>query len=792
MYEPLASSGSFLTTVITINCTGADAGVPYALVGPVCSVATDLIATIVSRYTSTVQVSYGVTSPVFSNVNTYSFFYSTVPALTEYVKPIAAIFEHFDWQVIGLVVDTDITRFTLSGETLADFLSNRSTNFTISASLSLVSHYSLEGRTSLNSVRIFVVLAEEKNAADTLCAAFKSGLTGSEFVWILFGDYVEGWWRSLNVLDCTEEEMLNAIESTLILTNSVQISHNAFNSIRRQNQSEFWKEFRTSLKTNTGLEFEETLAIRVLQSYDAVWSIANALNTTLAEERNIQNKSFSSINDSRFPLESTREVEYLHIALNRNMKELAFQGTSGEIKFTNDSNSPLFPITSIFQMQNGTIVPVGIHKMAEQNISVLDFTFYGNNLSWQGGSPPRDRPVLVFQVVELWIIVIMLSLTALGIAYAIVILIVNCVYRKHKVIKASSPYINILIIVGCILGLLIIPVISIENLDKDHVLPEIVYLIFCNIRPWMIVLSLTLAFGALFAKTWRIYLIFRNPWAKARPYKDRVLLSIVGVLLLVDVIILSVIAWRTPIRLLLFTFPSSTQQFARNGYRICLEGQDLFNPENEFLAYVILVFIMKLVLFLFGIFLVVQTRKIKAKYFKDSRFIGMAVYATVIACGVGFPLSLGLMVFLQEDVGFVVASATILFCSFFILSAVFLPRFALLRKYKKRVPSIVLLELNPSFRVRKLPCRPSVRPEKMRQVNRDSQSTEVSEIDISSSMLGSQSNLDIDTFSPVLNTRNGNLFGDSGNMVCEWEPAYESEEDPTSPTQVSQSELEVS
>ena len=635
---------------------------------------------------------------MFSDVNAYPFFYSTVPAYTEYVKPIIAILENFDWNYIGLV-RTDNIPYVLTAETLLGFLRTRSDQFEVSTFLSLdtLVEFSHNENRLLDSARIFIALINEKNAADLLCAAFQSGRTGSEYLWILLGEYTEGWWRSLRTLNCTDEQMLSAIESTFMLTNSVQSPQTNFTSIKQQNQSVIWKEFRTHLTANTGLKFEETRALRVLQSYDAVWSIANALNTTLAEEPNIQNINRSTVTDNRFPLESTREVERLHIALNRNMKELVFQGTSGEIKFTNESNSPQSPITSIFQMQNGTIVPVGIHKMSDQNVSVLDFTFFGNNLSWQGEGPPRDRPVLVFQVVELWIIVIMLTLTALGIAYAMVILIVNCLYRKHKVIKASSPYINILIIIGCILGLLIIPVLSIESLDKDNVLPEIIYLIFCNIRPWMIATSLTFAFGALFAKTWRVYMIFRNPWAKARPYKDHVLLLIVGVLLLIDVIVLAIATWRTPLRLNVYSFLSSTGEFTINQYRICLEGEDLFNFSEEAVVWTVLVIILKILLFLFGIFLVIQTRKIKAKYFQDTRFIGMAIYGTVIACGIGFPLSFGLMMFLQEDVGFVCGSATILFCSFFILSVVFLPRFVLLRKYKKRVPSAVLIELNPSF-----------------------------------------------------------------------------------------------
>ena len=755
----------FISSLVVLNyfiyCFVYTPGIstdPFALVGPVCNVATDLLATIVDRYFNAVQVSYGVDSPAFSDVNTYSYLYSTVPVYTEYVRTIAVVLEHFNWQVIGLVVQTDKIQFTRSAE---DFLSATSSNFRISTVLSWVGPDRLTGGNSRESVRIFIAFVDEAEAADMMCAAFKDGLTGSKFVWILLGEFLEGWWRSLHVLDCTEEEMLSAVESTLILTNSVQISRSTFNSIRQQNQSEFWREFRDHLQANTGLDFDEERALRVLPAYDAVWSITKALITTLEQYLSLPSSDIGDKN--RHPLAT--QIIAFHQKINNNMKNISFQGTAGKIKFTKTSNSPQSPVTSIFQMQNGTIVPVGTHTPDQ---SVVDFTFFGNNLSWQGEGPPRDRPVLVFQVVELWIIVIMLILTALGIAYAIVILIVNCVYRKHQVIKASSPYINILIIIGCILGLLIIPVLSIENLDTGQMLPEIVYLIFCNARVWMIVLSLTLAFGALFAKTWRVYMIFRNPWAKARPYKDHVLLLIVGVLLLVDVIVLSIVTGRIHLTLKVFTFPSPSDQFTRNGYRICLDGENLFTPSPEFSAYVIVVTIMKLVLFLFGIFLVFQTRKIKAKYFQDARFIGMAVYGTVIACGVGFSLSMGLMLFLQEDVGFVCASVTILFCSFFILSAVFIPRFVLLRKYKKKVPSAVLLELNPSFRIRRS------NPKQSTRLNRKTKfSHRINRVEETTSTLIRTPNLSNASTNAVANCND--LLQESENTV--WEPAYVTQEE---------------
>ena len=74
---------------------------------------------------------------MFSDVNAYPFFYSTVPAYTEYVKPITAILENFNWNYIGLVVRTDSIPYALTAEALSRFLRTRSDQFEVSAFLSL-------------------------------------------------------------------------------------------------------------------------------------------------------------------------------------------------------------------------------------------------------------------------------------------------------------------------------------------------------------------------------------------------------------------------------------------------------------------------------------------------------------------------------------------------------------------------------------------------------------------------------------------------------------------------------
>ena len=676
-------------------CTGYDPDIPFAVLGPVCSIATKLMASLASNYLDTVHVSFGALSPLFSDVNTYSYFYRTIPSYSSYNKPIFAIMQHFDWQFVG-VVHAEDSFYTTALEDLASLFLAQNSPAQIRSSVGIAAHLELDVENFAKNVRIYIAMLEEKHAAATMCAAYQAGLTGADYLWILLGDFTDDWWRREPVVQqnyfCSTEEMINAIESTLILTNGVQVQFNKerFSSILQQNQSEFWDEFKGRLENNTGLAFNKGRSIRVAQSYDAVWSISKALERTLVEENFSRSENTTNLTSFHTP-----RVERLHQALNLNMKNLTFDGTSGKINFTKDVNSQQHPTTTIFQMQNGVMVRVGVHIFVDSYM--LNLSYFSNNLTWAGNGPPRDRPVVVQQFVEVWLVCVMLCLTFIGIVFAVVILVLNWVYRKHKVIKASSPYINIIIITGCILGFCTIPILSIENLDLYDTIPLEAYLYFCNARPWMISISITLSFGALFAKTLRVYMIFRNPWEKKRPFTDSRLIVLVGVFLVVDIVVLAIWSALFPLKLSTVIQASDNGEFSVDAYRICIIGESFEN--NSLLIWLAVISVVKGMVFLFGIFLVVQTSKIKAKFFQESKFVGIAIYVVVFVCAGGVPVSISLMYALEEDLGYANSVIVILLCCYLILGLVFIPRFLLLKKYKRKVPQAVLLGLNPSFRI---------------------------------------------------------------------------------------------
>ena len=73
-------------------------------------------------------------------------------------------------------------------------------------------------------------------------------------------------------------------------------------------------------------------------------------------------------------------------------------------------------------------------------------------------------------------------------------------------IKMSSPNLNNLIIVGCLLcysGVIIL------GLDSS-LTSEPAFRYICTVKAWVLMAGFTLSFGSMFSKTWRVHSIFTN------------------------------------------------------------------------------------------------------------------------------------------------------------------------------------------------------------------------------------------------------------------------------------------
>ncbi len=698
---------------------------PYVILGPGCDDPVEATAAISSRYLKSIQISYSSSTPLLSDVSQYPLFYRTVPSYSDYNPAIYAIMRHFDWLSLG-VVHKETSHYTQSLENLDAMLANLTGGTDAESKASVIASLGLNSYLSVNTigssnVRVFVAMLPEDRAAEAMCAAYKSGMTGANYQWILLGDYTQNWWLggsycregkvsnctastpSLHPpLKCTAEEMLEAVESLFILAHHRDISSPEAEINQPEELQDFLQEFISLVDASSDTEtFQSELTTRVFPSYDAVYTIAHALRRAL--------DTYSASDPGTADVGCDREREVTKTspfrtdgrptlpftcALNAAMEMTDFEGLSGHIHFSSSHHSRPEPHTFISQMQSGRIVPIGTHSGSIQGS--LNLSLYGNDLVWLGPSPPRDRPTRVVQTVNKWAVIIMLSLAAIGLVCTKFVLVVNCLYRRHKVIKASSPYLNAVIASGCFMGFLSVVFMSFESLDSDLVLLSF-YPFLCNVRQWLITLGFMLAFSTLFAKTWRIYVIFKNPWGKKRPYKDHVLLAMVAVMLSYDLLVLTI--WTVVDRLSLATVVELDKEaFTEVVHHFCVSQ---FNSEGylSFSLWISIIMVPKAILLSFGIFLVIQTSKIKAKFFRDAKYTGFAIFGIVVACGMGVPTAFITMFLFAETIGYTVGTGTILTCSYLVLVMVFVPKIWLLKQYKKKIPSAVLLGLNPSFHI---------------------------------------------------------------------------------------------
>ena len=88
--------------------------------------------------------------------------------------------------------------------------------------------------------------------------------------------------------------------------------------------------------------------------------------------------------------------------------------------------------------------------------------------------------------------------------------IVTFIYRKNKIVKAASWRLNLITCIGCILAYISVIIYGIEPND-----------FLCNARESLVIISFTLVFMPLFAKTYRISAIF-NGMLQMKREKSRI------------------------------------------------------------------------------------------------------------------------------------------------------------------------------------------------------------------------------------------------------------------------------
>ena len=160
-----------------------------------------------------------------------------------------------------------------------------------------------------------------------------------------------------------------------------------------------------------------------------------------------------------------------------------------------------------------------------------------DKIQWVNKRPPKDRTFKVRMQtrVDTTLYIIIVVVASLGILIATVFLGINIKFRNKREIKMSSPNMNNLIIIGCILTYTSVILLGLDS----HLTSVTSFPYICTARAWILMSGFTLSFGSMFSKTWRVHSIFTNVQLNKKVMKDYQLYLVVGALVVIDIITLT-------------------------------------------------------------------------------------------------------------------------------------------------------------------------------------------------------------------------------------------------------------
>nr|XP_006811622.1 PREDICTED: gamma-aminobutyric acid type B receptor subunit 2-like [Saccoglossus kowalevskii] len=544
-------------------------------VGPMMSSNAEVTAELTGLW-NIVQVSYAGSAPSLSNRVKYPYYFRTLPAMDGFNAAILAFIKTFNWYRIGIIYEP-AEPYT---STIHDLLLRVShANITIACIESIPDDPAQRIIHLKNKdARIIIGIFSPEMGANIFCEAYKHGIYGPKYVWIILGIFGPEWWiRDADLLDCTTDEMNAAVRGYFAIS---------------------W----------------------------ATWSLDTG--PTISGKGPV---AFTEGGDRKGVLAIEQNIDSVEVEIGR------YYADSDDIVWS-------FTADEIWQTH--------------------------------GGQPPADEDTTVTTVYHITVSTsasyIMSILSVCGVLTAMGFLVFNCTNRKKRVIKMSSPNINNVMVCGCVLTYSSVVCFVLDRglLSRDG------FLHVCRARPWILSLGFTLAYGAMFSKTWRVYTVFTNKTPKRKAVKDQQLFTMLAVMVAIDIAIL--VAWQLVHPLIIIetevnTVVRETDDTVWNDVYI-IQSCSTINSRN----FIIVSYTYKGLLLIFGTFLTWQIRSVTIPGLNDSKYVGLSLYSVVIISVIGVPISL----VLEENVNAlsIIISAFILFCTTMTLLLVFVPKVMAVRR----------------------------------------------------------------------------------------------------------------
>ncbi|CAO1311189.1 unnamed protein product [Diamesa serratosioi] len=628
------------------------------LLGTGSSEVTESLAKIVP-YWNIVQVSFGSTAPALSDRREFPLFYRTVAPDSAHNPARIAFIRRFGWDTVTTFSQNEEVHSLAVNDLVTEL---ESANISCAATITFGETDFKDQLRMLRDLdtRIIIGSFSHEVAPKIFCEAFKLGMYGADYAWILqetLGS--QSWWEPSKLTECSQQNLNTAIESVLIVTshNNIVGGENSFSGLTN---TKFEEELKLSLNVP-----KSPLSRYAPQTYDAVWSIALALR---GAEEVWRNEFKLNKTKKRVKLDFFDYTRYdmANEFLNQ-FSRLNFLGVSGRVKF---SGSDRICKTAFYQIQLGNLEPVAIFSPETE---YLDFTCpQCTTIKWQSGQIPIAKRVFKMRIdtISTRAFFTITSLAILGIILALSFLAFNLHFRKLKTIKLSSPKLSNITAVGCILVYAAVILLGLDYStlpSTDTAFPTV-----CTARVCLLSAGFSLAFGSMFAKTYRVHRIFTHSWSgicKDKMLKDTKLISLVGALLLLDGLVVTFWVVTDPMERHLSNL---TLEISTSDRSVVYQPQVEVCRSLHTKSWLGILYAYKGLLLVVGVYMAWETRHVKIPALNDSQYIGISVYGAVITSA--SVVVLANLLSERVTLAFIIITSIILTSTTATLCLVFLPK----------------------------------------------------------------------------------------------------------------------
>ena len=590
-----------------------------AMAGLLCSSHTLELTRVISRGQVSLIALAGANSPIFElESDRYPHLWRFVESAIVFGEASLALMAKYDWRQISVVHSHGEIFFYHFAQYFKVRL-NQSNEFSFGVDGNQKGS-SLEAVKFIKEKEITVIalLVNPELAALILCTAYDEGLVYPHYIFLIFSLTHDIIIRGDHGPNCMREKLIAALHghiatyaqngpdnSSIILdTTGEEYSH--FEAKYSQEADRVKRDYFKSHGVQPQL-LDNIFPATVL--YDQLWSLALAINRSLPELERI-NMSLTHY--------TTHQQQVTHIIENH-LSNLSFQGASGHVQF-DSKRGVSTPVHFFVSSESGQVRRVGVYD--PQNTADFHIDINSSDL-------PRDHLPIQYFVLPLSLTVVAYVLSCAVALFTTVVLVLYLYYRDHKEVKATSPYLSILVFIGCYL---LCMAAAVEATKVGVVLSSQSLSIIVRIRILLLVNGIGLILLTVFFNMLRIYCIFFS-WMEnlGAVWKSCSLLLIILLLSVIPNLLIVTITVIQPPQI-------KKARFVQSPPTVAYIMQ--WSIENVYLAVLLSVYFGVFILLV--LFFALRTRKLKYSNFKDTKKVIFFIGLLVVYFGLSTPLYLSL------------------------------------------------------------------------------------------------------------------------------------------------------